>query len=184
MGYRRVPQEKIDEVIRFRKENGYSENKICQLTKLSGTSVHNILLKNNLIDDDITKSFRHIRTLTRMDHIPMDWFLQFDDPEKFSYLRQLSMRKTRHEKICLANDTEFMAFMERFYYDPVFCEAYACKENKQESPSIDHKIPLIRGGKHEVDNLQVLPLFLNRAKGENTPEEFESQKQKYWTKYL
>ena len=42
------------------------------------------------------------------------------------------------------------------------------------SNSIDHKLPLVRGGTHTFDNLQMCCLFCNLSKRDRTHEEFTS----------
>lgn len=41
-----------------------------------------------------------------------------------------------------------------------------------ETASLDHVVPLSRGGKHDISNLQVLDFRVNAAKGTLTIEEF------------
>ena len=43
--------------------------------------------------------------------------------------------------------------------------------NRQDA-SIDHVVPLSKGGKHEVDNLELVHAAVNRMKGTLTAEEF------------
>ena len=43
-----------------------------------------------------------------------------------------------------------------------------------QSASLDHIVPISRGGKHELANLQILDSAVNRAKGTMTDEEFVS----------
>jgi 5-methylcytosine-specific restriction endonuclease McrA len=38
--------------------------------------------------------------------------------------------------------------------------------------ALDHKVPVCRGGKHDIENAQVLHRDVNRAKGALTNEEF------------
>lgn len=43
-----------------------------------------------------------------------------------------------------------------------------------ETASLDHVVPLSRGGKHDISNLQVLEHHVNTAKGTLTVDEFIS----------
>lgn len=47
-----------------------------------------------------------------------------------------------------------------------------CPYCGQDAGSIDHVIPLARGGKHELDNLEMICLTCNKAKMDMTKEEF------------
>jgi hypothetical protein len=55
-------------------------------------------------------------------------------------------------------------------------QSYACALTgwplKPETASLDHQIPVSRGGDHELSNLQVLDYRVNKAKGTMTNEEF------------
>lgn len=51
-----------------------------------------------------------------------------------------------------------------------------CGQNSK--PSLDHKIPLSRGGKHEIKNIAVVCLKCNSRKGEKTLKEFREYCQK------
>lgn len=55
-------------------------------------------------------------------------------------------------------------------------QQYRCalsgRELTPETASLDHVIPLSRGGKHDISNLQVLDHQVNAAKGTMTMEEF------------
>lgn len=45
-------------------------------------------------------------------------------------------------------------------------------ELKPENASLDHKMPVSRGGDHAIENLQVLDFRVNKAKGTMTNDEF------------
>ena len=46
--------------------------------------------------------------------------------------------------------------------------------NSNEHPSIDHIIPLIRGGAHEWDNIRLVCRGCNESKGCRMPQEAEA----------
>ncbi|MBR0288533.1 MAG: HNH endonuclease [Selenomonadaceae bacterium] len=52
--------------------------------------------------------------------------------------------------------------------------------NKYDRLSLDHIIPLSRGGTWDLENLQVISWFDNRAKCDMTQDEYEAMKKKYW----
>ena len=49
-------------------------------------------------------------------------------------------------------------------------------------PSLDHIIPISRGGSWELDNLQIISWFENRAKCDMTQQELYNMINKYWRK--
>ena len=55
-------------------------------------------------------------------------------------------------------------------------QKYRCalsgRELTPETASLDHAIPLSRGGLHDISNVQVLEFRVNAAKGTMTVEEF------------
>ena len=50
--------------------------------------------------------------------------------------------------------------------------ALTCNELTPETASIDHKVPLARGGEHTIRNAQIVDWRVNRAKGTMTNNEF------------
>ena len=72
-------------------------------------------------------------------------------------------------------------FMNKFYYDDQFNKYYndwLNIENRAEyaKPSIDHIIPLIKGGTWDLSNLRIVPWCVNRAKYNFMPDEWEDKK--------
>lgn len=49
-------------------------------------------------------------------------------------------------------------------------------------PSLDHKVPLSKGGTWESSNLQIIPWCVNRAKFNYMPDEWEYIRKKYLSK--
>ena len=75
-------------------------------------------------------------------------------------------------------DTDkYKIFIDKFYNDKQFNEVYDTyiKENMANyaKPSLDHIIPLSKGGTWEFDNLQILSWVENRAKYNFMPQEWE-----------
>jgi len=58
------------------------------------------------------------------------------------------------------------------YYSNITLVPYS--KNRQELPTIDHKLPISRGGTHLIDNLCVASHHMNTAKGQMTELEFKA----------
>ena len=101
---------------------------------------------------------------------------QFEDIEKVKILNRLLVR----DRVSAHFDTgKYKQFITVFYYDKQFNAIYDKwnnRKNKWYAPSLDHKHPLSRGGSYEIDNLQILTWFENRAKAEMTQAEWETFK--------
>jgi len=55
-----------------------------------------------------------------------------------------------------------------------FCCFFSGDQLDRQDASIDHVVPLSKGGRHEVDNLELVHTAVNRMKGTLTAEEFVS----------
>jgi 5-methylcytosine-specific restriction endonuclease McrA len=75
----------------------------------------------------------------------------------------------------------YKSYIERFYADDQFNRVYKryLKNTKDKYlvPSIDHIVPKTKGGTDDVNNLQVLSWFENRAKNNMTQAEWDRVKQ-------
>ena len=115
--------------------------------------------------------------------VDLDFLLQFDNIEKLKVLNKL----LRRERVAEHFDLEkYKQFVIKFYYDAQFNKVYDdyILENKAQyaMPSLDHVIPLSRGGSWELENLQILSWVENRAKYNFLPDEWEYIKEKYFSK--
>lgn len=112
--------------------------------------------------------------------VELEFLTQFDDVERLKTLNGLLTR----DRVSAHFDTEkYKRFVEKFYYDEKFIRQVAIYQessNKYDRPSIDHIVPLSRGGTWDLDNLQIISWFDNRAKCDMTQAEYEAMKKKYW----
>ena len=113
--------------------------------------------------------------------VDLDFLLQFDNIEKLKVLNKM----LRRERVAEHFDREkYKQFVMKFYYDPQFNLVYDdyIVENKAQyaMPSLDHIIPLSKGGSWELENLQILSWVVNRAKYNFLPGEWEYIKKKYF----
>lgn len=112
--------------------------------------------------------------------VELDFLTQFEDVERLKALNKLLTRN----RVSAHFDTDkYKRFVEKFYYDEKFIrqlELYQESGNKYDLPSLDHIVPLARGGTWDLDNLQIISWFDNRAKCDMTQDEYEAMKAKYW----
>ena len=106
------------------------------------------------------------------------WLSQFKDIEKLKMLnRMITPRRGG-----FANGKDwYKSYIERFYTDDQFNRIYEryLKNTKDKYlvPSIDHIVPKTKGGTDDMNNLQVLSWFENRAKNNMTQSEWDRVKQ-------
>lgn len=76
------------------------------------------------------------------------------------------------------NDSVREEFLDKFYFDDQFNLIYDAwilsNKNKWYRPTLDHKISQANGGGWEIDNLQFLTWFENRAKADMNENEWEA----------
>lgn len=114
-------------------------------------------------------------------NVNLEFLLQFEDIEKLKFLNKV----VRRDRVAEHFDTEkYKSFVLKFYYDNQFNNVYEnwIEENKSKFalPSLDHIIPLSKGGSWDLENLQFLPWCVNRAKVDFLPNEWEYIKNKYF----
>lgn len=115
--------------------------------------------------------------------IPLSFFLEFEDIDKLKCLTSI-LNKDRVRQFF--TDEQYKNFICKFYYDEIFNYTYEnwISENKKQyaKPSLDHKVPLSKGGTWALENLQIIPWCINRAKYNFMPEEWEYIRNKYLSK--
>lgn len=107
-------------------------------------------------------------------NIELEFLQQFDDVEKLKILNQI-LRNTRLPDDF--SDDDYKNYIKTFYYDEGFNYTYInwIKEGKKKfaKPSIDHIKPLSKRGTWDIDNLQIVPWCINRAKFNYSTEEWK-----------
>lgn len=108
-------------------------------------------------------------------NVTLDWLLQFEDFERIKFLNRSIARPRDRKGFTLKN---YQAFIEKFYHNPKFLKIYqswkTAGKPKWAAPSLDHMNPKSRNGSRvDLENLQFLTWFENRAKVDMTAEEWE-----------
>ena len=189
-----VPDEEQQKIVELYKK-GKSPFEISKLFTFSKKVVIRIL-RDNGIDSRQTAKFK-ITTENRDKlityfindsnahskyKITKEYLDKFDDLYKYSALRSLLLKHCPKE---IATQEFLEQFIDKFYFDTQFTEIYENYNNKYfgkswAKPSLDHIIPLSRGGRWTLDNLQILTWAENRAKYKYTQEEWNYIKNKYF----
>jgi len=99
-------------------------------------------------------------------NVASEWLSQFEDIEKLKFLNScITSRGGRYP-----DDSKwYMSYIQNFYNEPQFnmlYERWFGTNDKYLRPTIDHINPKANGGKNEIDNLQFLTWFENRAKND------------------
>ena len=110
--------------------------------------------------------------------VSLEWLSQFDDFEKLKFLNRAI---TNRDNRWLVDTDWYMKYIQRFYSDIQFNCLYknwltSDKKNKYLKPTVDHTIPISKGGSGDLENLQFLSWFENRAKNNLSQSEWDELK--------
>ena len=109
--------------------------------------------------------------------VTAEWLSQFEDIEKLKFLNRCVTSKTGR----YSDDTEwYKLYIQKFYADPQFnglYERWLGTNDKYLRPTIDHINPKASGGNNDLDNLQFLSWFENRAKNDMSWIEWQRLKE-------
>lgn len=122
----------------------------------------------------------HLVVTSKIENLTLEFIEKFENFTKYQFLHKAFVKTVRQNY----NWELYKSFMEFFYYDKQFNYIYDNWDKKNigqtyydlYKPSIDHKIPLSRGGTNELSNLHFITLFENLAKRDMTIEEWEEFK--------
>ena len=114
-------------------------------------------------------------------HIRFDvtskWLSGFSDVEKLKFLNSAITRRGGRFDL---TTNDYVGYIEKFYDDRQFNDIYfawiTSQKNKWIRPTIDHINPRANGGENDLDNLQFLTWFENRAKCDMTQAEWDNVK--------
>lgn len=112
--------------------------------------------------------------------INLSFLSKFEDIDRLKELNHLLSK----QRVSKHFDTEkYKNFIIKFYNDKNFIKQYnkyLKTKNKWDRPSLDHIIPISLGGSWNLENLQVLSWFENRAKCNMTEEEYKRLVKEYY----
>lgn len=99
---------------------------------------------------------------------------KYADYERLLFLTTFLSKRKAHIGY---DDTVREPFLDKFYFDPQFNAIYdawiASGKNRWYRPTLDHKQSQSNGGNWELDNLQFLTWFENRAKADMNEDEWK-----------
>lgn len=117
--------------------------------------------------------------------VTLEFLTQFEDIERLKLLNSMVQHVLSRPGCRETFNTEdYKRFILRFYDDENFIRQLAIYKqsgNKHDFPTLDHIIPLSRGGTNDLSNLQIISWFENHAKWDMTQDEYEIAKKKYWS---
>ena len=102
---------------------------------------------------------------------------KYPDYEKLYLLTSILSKRKEHIGY---DDLIRELFLDKFYFDANFNSIFdkwkSVGENKWYRPTLDHKVSQANGGTWDLENLQFLTWFENRAKAEMNQDEWEEFK--------
>lgn len=117
--------------------------------------------------------------------IDEEFLLTFDNFEKFLFVHKLLTHIIDNYYGTNCDLEKYKEALNYFYYNIQFNKVYdfwLSQKNKTNTfydmakPSLDHIVPISRGGTSQLDNLQVLTVFENLAKRDMTMQEWQEFK--------
>lgn len=175
-----------------KKERTWSNKERAWLCKCD-CGKETIVRQRNLLGKRVTKSCGCLRKVdaflatSGLKDLDEEYLLSFDDFDKFLFIHKSIRRIIRITEISLE---QYKNYIDTFYNDKQFNFIYNFWKTKEREntfydmakPSIDHKIPISRGGNNDIQNLQFLTIFENLCKRDMTEQEWLLFKNKTNTK--
>ena len=117
--------------------------------------------------------FKNMKAHLKPD-VDLEWLMKFELPKLMSLNKMV-----RNDRVDVTREW-YVKYIERFHDDPQFNKVYetwlASNKEHLAQPTLDHMLPISRGGSNDVDNLQVISWIENRMKSTMTKEEWISFK--------
>jgi len=106
-------------------------------------------------------------------NVDANWLSKFDDVEKLKFLNKCITDRAGRFAV---DDDWYRRYIPKFYYDLQFNNIYKKwlgSNDKYLRLTIDHIVPKSKGGNNNIDNLQFLSWFENRAKNDMSQNEWD-----------
>ena len=172
MGVELDPSTRIRVPLTVEKKIAMTEKRKGKLGYWQGKTMPKASLYKNMLN--------HIRW-----DVTLEFLAQFEDIERLKLLNSMVQHVLSRPGCRETFNTEnYKRFILRFYDDENFIRQLAIYKqsgNKHDFPTLDHIIPLSRGGTNDLSNLQIISWFENHAKWDMTQDEYEIAKKKYWS---
>lgn len=177
-----------NDVINLYITSKFSLNKIANDLKISANRVKAILVRNSVSlegdrDRDLS-TFSSSRHRIALSFYCRGWdFIEkeFEEFSDFDKLKFLINRTGRNKRVEMVSKECFLNFIKKFYNCDSFNKLYnnwiLSGKNKWFIPSLEHKIPVSRGGSNTLENLTFMTWFENKMKCDMTTEEWEILKE-------
>lgn len=117
--------------------------------------------------------------------LTVDFIKSFPDFEKYKFLSKMlntcrCVDKKYIDQRRIKNDKDFKNIITKIYYDPVFnsiYEHYLETGNQWDKPSIDHIVPISKGGTWDIENIHVMTWHDNLRKSDMLWSEWLNQEE-------
>lgn len=170
----------ISEIIHMYCEDKLSIVSIAKRTSSGVKTIRNILTDNNIpIRREIKNPvvlYKNMKGHLKFD-VSLEWLMQFD-LDRLKILNKMA----RYDRLDMDRE-KYIKYITKFYNDPRFDKVYlfwlSSGRDFYAQPSLDHIHSKSNKGSNELDNLQVLTWFENRAKRDMNMDQWKYFKLKF-----
>lgn len=158
-------QEDLDNILQLYSTGKLSVEEIAETYNSSVNCIYRII-NNDYILPEI-QSYNRMASVLRFD-VTSEYLQQFKDIDKLKMLNRLIKDHRNNNRYSNITTEWYKEYLEKFYNDLSFNRIYSNWLNSNLDsdllPSLDHKVPVSKGGTDDLDNIQILTLIDNRRK--------------------